>query len=112
MNETTEKDASIKLTRKRMNVFEMAEALGNISEVCRRGRMDRTSFYEWKRRFQTHGLDGLIDLPQIPKSQPKTTSPENEVRVIEGSLAHPSKLSVQLKLKGLRISSQRYGQCL
>ena len=45
----------------------------------------------------------------IPKSQPNTTNPENEARVIEESLAHPSwgcvKLSDQLKLKGLSISS-------
>jgi transposase-like protein len=91
MNKTPEKDASIKLTRKRMNVIEMAEALGNISESCRRGGMDRTSFYEWKRRFQTHGIEGLIDLPPIPKSQPNTTSPENEARVIKEKvwLTHP-----------------------
>ncbi|NMA13438.1 MAG: helix-turn-helix domain-containing protein [Chloroflexi bacterium] len=57
MNKTTEKDASIKLARKRMNVIEMAEALGNISEVCRRSGMDRTSFYEWKRCFQTHNTE-------------------------------------------------------
>lgn len=37
MNKTTEKDASIKLARGKMNVIEMAEALGNISEACRRG---------------------------------------------------------------------------
>jgi transposase InsO family protein len=109
MDKTTEKDASIKLARRRMNVIEMAEALGNISEACRRGGMDRTSFYEWKRRFQTHGLEGLKDLPPIPKSQPNTTSPENEAKVIAESLAHPSwgcvKLSDHLKLKGLSISS-------
>lgn len=90
-------------------MIEKAEALGNISEGCRKSGMDRTSFYERKRRFQTHGLDGLIDLPLIPESQPNTTSPENEARVIEESLAHPSwgcvKLSNQLKLKGLSISS-------
>ncbi len=70
-----------------MNVIEMEEALGNISEACRRGEMDRTSFYEWKRRFQTHGFEGLIDLPPIPKSQPNTISPENEARVIKECLA-------------------------
>ena len=51
MDKITEKDATIKVARKRMNVLEMEETLGNISEACRRGGMDRTSFYEWKRRF-------------------------------------------------------------
>ena len=32
--------------------------------------MHRSQFYEFKRRFQTHGLEGLKDLPPIPKSPP------------------------------------------
>ena len=62
-----EKDPVVKVARQRLSVLEMAEALGNISEACRRGGMDRTSFYEWKRRFQTHGFEGLKDLPPIPQ---------------------------------------------
>jgi transposase InsO family protein len=87
----------------------MAETLGNISEACRRGGMDRTSFYEWKRRFQTHGLEGLKDMPPIPKSQPNATTAETEHQVLQASLEHPSwgcvKLSDYLKLQGVSISS-------
>ena len=104
-----EKDASVKVARKRLSVLEMAETLGNVSEACRRGGMDRTSFYEWKRRFQTHGLEGLKDMPPIPKSQPHTTTTETERRVLQASLEHPSwgcvKLSDFLKLQGVSISS-------
>ena len=45
-----------------MNVIEMEEAQ-NISEPVG-GEMDR-SFYEWKRRFQTHRFEGLMS--PIPK---------------------------------------------
>ena len=38
--------------------------------------MDRTSFYAWKRRFQTHGFEGLKDLPPILGSRPQITPPE------------------------------------
>jgi transposase-like protein len=55
----TAKDPSAKLAHRRMTVLELAERLGNVSEACRRGGIDRTSFYEWKRRFQLHGLDLL-----------------------------------------------------
>jgi len=58
-------DASEKIARHRLSVLELAEQLGNISEACRRRGMDRTSFYKWKRRFQTHGLEGFKDLPPI-----------------------------------------------
>jgi hypothetical protein len=37
----------------------------DVAEACRRGGIDRTSFYDWKRRFQLEGLDGLKDLPPI-----------------------------------------------
>ena len=71
--------------------------------------MDRTSFYEWKRRFQAQGLEGLKDMPPIPKSQPNTTTPETEARILGASSAHPSwgcvKLSDYLKLQGVSISS-------
>jgi transposase InsO family protein len=105
----TEKDAALKVARKRLSVLEMSETLGNISEACRRGGMDRTSFYEWKRRFQTHGLEGLKDMPPIPKSQPNTTTPETESKILEASLSRPSwgcvKLSDYLKLQGVSVSS-------
>ena len=38
-----EKDSAIKVAWYRLSVLEMAETLGNISEACRRGGMDRTS---------------------------------------------------------------------
>ncbi|NLW78620.1 MAG: helix-turn-helix domain containing protein [Ruminococcaceae bacterium] len=104
-----EKDSAVKVARQRLSVLEMAETLSNISEACRRGGMDRTSFYEWKRRFQTHGLQGLKDMPPIPKSQPNQTTPENEAKILDCSLAHPSwgcvKLSDFLKLQGISVSS-------
>ncbi len=34
-----------------------------MSKACRQAGMDRTSFYEWKRRFQLGGPNGLKDLP-------------------------------------------------
>lgn len=104
-----EKDAVVKVARHRLSVLEMAETLGNISEACRRGGMDRTSFYEWKQRFQAHGLEGLKDMPPIPTPQPNQTTPKTEAAILECSLAHPSrgcvKLSDFLKLQGVSVSS-------
>ena len=64
----TAKDPGTKLAHRRMTVLELAQRLGNVSEACRRGGMNRTSFYDWKRRFELHGLEGLKDLPPIHKS--------------------------------------------
>jgi len=102
-------DASEKIARQRLSVLELAEQLGNISEACRRRGMDRTSFYKWKRRFQTHGLEGLKDLPPIHKSHPQAVKPEVKARIIELALAHPSygcnKLEKLLSLEGPYVSN-------
>ena len=77
----TAKDPGEKLAHRRLTVLELAQRLGNVSEACRRGGIDRTSFYDWKRRFQLEGLDGLKDLPPIAKSHPMTTAPEVVARI-------------------------------
>ena len=105
----TAKDTNEKLAHRRLTVLELAERLGNVSEACRRGGIDRTSFYDWKRRFQTHGLDGLKDLPPIAKSHPMTTPPEVVARIGELALAHPAygcnRIEALLALEGKRVSA-------
>ena len=61
-----------------------------MSEACRRGGIDRTSFYDWKRRFQLEGLEGLKDLPPIAKCHPMSTPPEVVARIEELALMHPA----------------------
>ena len=45
----TAKDPGEKLAHRRLTVLELAERLGNVSEACRRGGIDRTSFYDTPR---------------------------------------------------------------
>src|SRR5687768_12972436 len=105
----TAKDTNEKLQHRRLTVLELAERLGNVTEACRRGGIDRTSFYDWKRRFQTHGLDGLKDLPPIAKGQPMTTATAVVERIAELALAHPAygcyRIEALLALEGRRVSA-------
>ena len=105
----TAKDANAKLAHRRLTVLELAERLGNVAEACRRGGIDRTSFYDWKRRFQLHGLDGLKDLPPIAKSHPMTTPPEVVARLAALALEHPAygcnRIEALLALEGRRVSA-------
>jgi transposase InsO family protein len=98
-----------KVARHRLSVLELAEALGNVSEACRHRGMTRTQFYEYKRRFQTHGLAGLKDLPPVHKTHPQTTAPETVARILALALEHPAwgccRLSALLKLEGTPVSS-------
>ena len=101
--------AEQKLARGRLSVLELAEALGNVSEACRRRGVSRTQFYEYKRRFQTHGIEGLKDLPPVHKSHPMSTPEEVQQRIVQMSLSHPAwgcnRLSDQLKLEGVSVSA-------
>ena len=102
-------NAEEKLAHQRLSVLELAQALGNVSEACRRRGVSRTPFYEYKRRFQRHGLVGLKDLPPIHHSHPMTTPPEVVERLLALSMAHPSRgcnfLEAQLQLEGLSVSA-------
>jgi transposase InsO family protein len=105
----TAKDGNEKLAHRRLTVLELAERVGNVAEACRRGGIDRTSFYDWKRRFQLEGLDGLKDLPPIARSHPMTTAPEVVARIEELALAHPAygcnRIEALLALEGRRVSA-------
>ncbi len=101
--------ADEKLAHHRLSVLELAQALGNVTAACRQRGISRTQFYEYKRRFQTHGLEGLKDLPPIPKHHPWTTPPETVDKILALSMEHPAwgcvRLSDQLKLQGMSVRS-------
>lgn len=98
-----------KIARQRLSVLELAKALGNVREACRQRGMHRSQFYEFKRRFQTHGLEGLKDLPPIPKSHPMTTPEEVVEKILDLAVTHPKwgcvRLCSELKLEGVSVSS-------
>lgn len=106
---SAKRDAGTKLAQQRLSVLELARELGNVAEACRQRGLDRTSFYEWKRRFQTQGFEGLKDLPPIHKSHPQTTPEPVVSRITELALEHPAygcnRLEAMLALEGTRLSS-------
>ena len=81
-------DAATKIARQRLSVLELAEIPGNVSEACRRRGMTRTQFYEYERRFQTHGLEGFKDPSPIPRSHSQTTPPVVMEKIKKQALAH------------------------
>jgi transposase InsO family protein len=102
-------NAPEKVARQRLSVLQLAQSLGSVSEACRQRGMTRTQFYDYKRRFEVQGLDGLKDLPPIHKTHPQTTPPEVVEQIVALSLAHPAwgcvRLSAYLKLAGVALSS-------
>jgi hypothetical protein len=102
-------DPATKPARHRLSVLELGAALGNVTAASRQAKMDRTSFYESKRRFQTHSLAGLKDLPPIHLSHLATTPPEVVDQILAVASQYPTRgcvwISAQLKLRGVSVSS-------
>lgn len=102
-------NAETKIAHQRLSLLELAQGLGNVAEACRQRGVSRTQFYEYKRRFQTHGLGGLKDLPPIHHSHPQTTPPEVVDKLLALSVENPTRgcnwLYDRLQLEGISVSA-------
>lgn len=100
--------AKNKIAQGRLNLLQLAERLNNVTEACKRRGVSRSQFYEYKRAFQEHGFDGLIDRPPIPQSCPHETTADVKEKVIAMSIEHPKRgqqhISDQLRLQGVSVS--------
>jgi len=96
-----------KLAHKRLTLLQLAEKLGNVSKACRMHKVSRSQFYEYKRSFQEHGLEGLVDKPPIPLTHPNQLPKKTKARIIALSLEHPAfgqqRIADQMALEGFSI---------
>jgi len=60
----------------------LAQGVDDVAAFCRAQGISRQSYYKWKRRFETEGLDGLRDRSRRPHSVPIATSVEVEDAVV------------------------------
>lgn len=51
----------------------LARGVDDVAAFCRAQGISRQSFYKWKKRFETEGLDGLHDRPRRPNTVPNAT---------------------------------------
>jgi transposase InsO family protein len=94
---------------RRLNVSELAQALDNLGAACRKPGTKERCFSEYKKRFQEMGIDGIQDLPVLPKAHPYSISEDVVKQIVALSLEHPAwgcvRLSEDLRSKGIHISS-------
>ena len=79
-----------------------------MSVACRHHSISRTTSYKYKQRLEGEGLDGLKDVPLIPKSHPMVTPDKGGPRLLDVSLLPLAQsynhLSVHLKMERLRVA--------
>jgi len=62
--------------RRKLIILEYARLCGSVTKACRAFEVPRSSFYKWKKAFDTGGEAGLVRKKPIPLSHPRALSAE------------------------------------
>ena len=75
--------------QQRKLLFETWEAMGNVTEACRKAHVGRGTFYYWKPRFVEQGYAGLEEFASRAPTEPNRTPSAIEDKVIALRRANP-----------------------
>ena len=94
--------------RRKLNILELGETLGNISEACRRLNISRQHHYDIKSAVEEEGLEGLLEKSRKVPRIGNRVAPEIEQKVLDYSLEFPTqgqvRVSNELKRQGFQVS--------
>ena len=76
------------IIRRKLNIVQLSEQLGNISEACRKAHVGRGTFYYWQARFEERGYEGLEEFENHAPNRPNRIEKEVEQAVIEMKRDH------------------------
>jgi transposase InsO family protein len=102
----------------RLQLFDYA-ARSSVSEACRVFGIHRSTYYEWKRRVERHGLEILRPRERRRPRLPNQLSPFVEERIVAFALGHPGfgpqRIASELRRPrwgGLAVSHNGVWRCL
>lgn len=94
--------------RRKLNILELGETLGNISEACRKLGVFRQHHYDIKSAIEEEGLEGLLEKSRRVPRIANRVAPEIEQKVLDYSLEFPTqgqkRVANELKKQGIQIS--------
>jgi len=97
------------LIRRKLNIIDLAEQLGNISEACRKLGVGRRHYYDVKQALRDAGIEGLLEKVRNKPRPANRVDPEIEQRLLALSLDLPiyGQISIanELKKEGLIITA-------
>jgi transposase len=95
---TTQLDRQV---RHRLAVLRhVEEVTGNIAMTCRYFGITRPTYYNWLRRYEAEGVDGLRDRSKRPRTSPNATSAEVVEKIVHLRRHYhfgPEKIQMYLK---------------
>ena len=96
------------IINRKVNIVELAQTLGNISEACRNLGVSRQHYYDIKTAINEDGLQGLLEKSRKSPRIANRLSAEIEKMVLDYSLEFPThgqvRVANELKSKGTQIS--------
>ena len=98
-----------KLVKRKLSIIELAEFLKNVSQACRINGVSRQHFYDIKKTYDEHGIEGLKEKSRRKPCIKNRVAPEIEEAVMAMSLEYPAygqaRAANELRKKGILVSS-------
>ncbi len=86
-----------KLIRRKQSLLELAEYLQNISHACKINGVSRQHFYDIKKAYEEHGLEGLREKSRRKPCMNNRVAPE-----VEEAVAYPREIEFLDKMPGTK----------
>ena len=97
-----------KLARNKLSLLELAEYLKNVSQACRISGVSRQHFYDIKKAYEEHGLEGLKEKTRRKPCLKNRVAPEVEEAVLKMAVEYPAygqaRASNELRRSGILVS--------
>ena len=97
------------IIKRKLNILDFAEQLGNISDACRRLGVSRQHYYDIKGALEEHGLEGLLEKARNKPRIGNRVAEAIEDRVLAYSLEYPThgqaRVANELKQEGIILSA-------
>jgi transposase InsO family protein len=97
------------IIHRKLNILELGQTLGNISEACRKLGVSRQHYYDIKQAIEEEGLEGLLEKSRRVPRIGNRVAPEIEQKVLDYSLQFPThgqtRVANELKKAGIQISA-------
>jgi transposase InsO family protein len=97
-----------KLIRKKQSLIELAEYLQNVSQACKINGVSRQHFYDIKKAYEEHGLEGLREKSRRRPCIKNRVAPEVEEAVLNMAYEYPAygqaRASNELRKDGILVS--------
>jgi transposase InsO family protein len=97
-----------KLVKRKLSIIELAEFLKNVSQACKINGISRQHFYDIKKAFDEHGIEGLKEKNRRKPCIKNRVAPEVEEAVVTMAIEYPAygqaRASNELRKDGILVS--------